>query len=138
LSADVARRDFRKKIDELQDALIVHPGRIEGKLEHFFAHGLYGRQLFIPKGTAYVGKIHRFSHMRFVLGGHLLIITDEGRYHCRAPHFMVTPAETRRVGFAYEDTIVMTVHATSHTDIDEIEREIIMPREEQLLLEGDT
>lgn len=132
---DIATAQFRKKVDELEGALIVHPGRVEEKLEHFFAHGLYGRQLFIPKGVAYVGKIHRFSHMRFVLGGHLLIVTEDHRYECKAPHFMITPAMTRRVGYAFEDTIVMTVHATAHTDIEEIEREIIMPRMEQLELE---
>lgn len=131
----IATREFRQKIDELQDALFAHTERVEGRLQHFFAHGLYGRQLYIPKGTAYVGKIHRFSHMRFVLGGHLLIVTETGRYECKAPHFMITPAETRRVGYAYEDTIVMTVHATDNTDLEEIEREIIMPRSEQLTLE---
>ena len=126
--------DWRAKIDRLEETLLGMP-QADGKLEHQFAHGLYGRQLHIPKGTAYVGKIHRFSHFRFVLTGHLLIITEDGQYECKAPHVMVTPAGTRRVGYAYEDTLVMTVHATDETDLDAIEAEIIVPRAEQLAQE---
>lgn len=125
---------FRQKTDELQ-AIMQQMPQAATSLEHYFAHGLYGRQLFVPKGTAYVGKIHRFSHIRVVLSGHLLIATDEGRFEYRAPDVMVTPAGTRRVGYAIEDTLILTVHATESTDIDEIEREIIMPRSEQVELE---
>src|ERR1700684_2674693 len=108
---------LRHRIDDLQTALSEMP-QAEFITTHFFADRLYGRQLFIPKGTAYVGKIHRYSHFRFVLGGHLLIVTEDGRYECKAPHMMITPAGTRRVGYAFEDTVVMTVHATELQDPD--------------------
>jgi hypothetical protein len=127
---------FRNRIDELQEAMAAYP-KAEFKLEHYYAHGLYGRELFIPKGTIYVGKIHRFSHIRVVLKGHLFIVTEDGRQEYLAPHVMVTPEGTRRVGYAFEDTLVMTVHATDQTDLDEIEHEIIMPRDEQLLTESE-
>jgi hypothetical protein len=123
---------MRQQIDRLEAAMKAEPAVIELPLQHYHAQGIYGRRLLIPKGTAYVGKIHRFSHLRVVMKGRLLIVTDEGRYECVAPHVMVTPAGARRVGYALEDCEVMTFHATELSDPDEIEKEIIMPREEQL------
>ena len=131
-SGALTKRDFHEKVDELQETLLGMV-QAESKLHHEFAHGLYARQLFIPAGSAYVGKIHRFSHFRIVLKGRLLIVTDTGRYECQAPHFMITTAGTRRVGYAFTDSVIMTIHATDKTDLQEIENEIIMPREELVL-----
>jgi hypothetical protein len=133
---DVAKHiyEHRSQIDALERSM-AGKKETDEHLRHFKAYGLYGRELFIPQGTCYVGKIHRYSHFRFVLAGHLMVVTEDGRHEYKAPHFMITPAGTRRVGYAFEDTFVFTAHACESADVGEIEREITVPRSEQLLLE---
>ena len=97
-------------------------------LVHTFADGCYIREIRIPQGGLYVGSIHKHAHPRFLLEGELLVVTEAGgRQHCIAPSYMVTPAGTKRVGLALEDTVIVTVHVTNETDLDAIETALIAP-----------
>jgi len=50
---------------------------------------------------------------------------ESGIKRVRAPFTVVSPAGTRRVAYAHEDTIWMTVHGTHETDLDKIEDHFI-------------
>lgn len=125
------RETSRKKIAAFQQLLASHPHAVFGDsvelpLKHYFADGCYIREIFIPKGSIYVGKIHKHSHPRFLLKGCVEVFTEyDGVVVYTAPSFMITKAGTKRVGFALEDTIIVTVHVTDKTDLQEIETEII-------------
>jgi len=97
-------------------------------LTHAFADGLYIRELCIPQGFLWVGKLHRYAHGHFLLRGEILVVTEfTGVVHQKAPQYMVTPAGTKRVGLALSDTTIVTVHATTETDLTKIEADIIAP-----------
>jgi quercetin dioxygenase-like cupin family protein len=112
----------RAQILELEQALSQHPDAVFGDsdlcpLTHTFADGVYVREIFIPKGTVVVGKIHRFSHPNFLMRGEVIVVTEDGgREHLTAPRAMISPAGTKRAVYALEDTVWITVHVTTETD----------------------
>jgi hypothetical protein len=112
------------------------------KVSHFFAPidenygcGTYARQMFIPKGTLIIGKIHRHQHLNFILQGKVSVATEFGKKYFEAPHTFVSEIGLKRAVYAEEDTIWVTVHLTKHTgeeNLDKIEEEVIAPSYDQL------
>lgn len=119
------------------------PGAVFGDselmpLKHSFAEGVYVREIFIPKGMALVGKIHRHSHPNFLMSGEVLVVTEnKGRQHLKAPLSMISEAGTKRVVYAIEDTTWITVHVTNETDLEKIEDYVIAKTYADLLPLGE-
>lgn len=98
----------------------------ECPLTHRFADNVYVRQMFIPKGTLIVGKIHKHKHPNFLIKGKVTVVTeDKGVELLEGPLSMISEAGTKRIVFAHTDVIWETIHVTDKTDIKEIEKEII-------------
>jgi len=54
--------------------------------------------------------------------GRISVITEQdGLKHIEAPAVIVSPPGVKRVAFAHEDSVWMTLHATEETDLDKIE-----------------
>lgn len=100
---------------------------------HYFAKGLYAREIFIPKGVLLTGKIHRTEHLNIISKGDISVVTEEGTKRIKAPFTMISQPGTKRVGYAHEDTVWTTIHATGETDIDKIEHELIAPTYEDFM-----
>lgn len=118
----------RKNILDFENAMRKLPNVMEGDcfpLRHFFAEGMYVREISAPKGSLIVTKIHKFSHPCFVLKGDCSVLTEEGPKRITAPYYMITPAGTKRIVYVHEDTVWVTVHATKETDLVKIEEEVI-------------
>ena len=121
----------RNKILRFEEELANIPEAFFGDsdncpLTHKFAPGVYVREIFIPKGTCVVGKIHKHDHPNFLMSGEVLVVTEhEGREHLKAPLSVISKAGTKRVVYALEDTIWITVHVTHETDLDKIEEHVI-------------
>jgi hypothetical protein len=91
----------------------------EVKLEHFFAPGVYVRQVTMPRGAAIVGKIHATEHVVTVLSGRVISFTEfEGQREIAGPVTFVTPAGTKRALYVLEECIWQTVHPTTLAGID--------------------
>ena len=123
---------FRNHITKLEEELIKHPDSLIGEplmkvnpLKHSFADGCYIREIFNPAGELIVTKIHKQKHCFFLIKGKMSILTENGVEHIEAPYHGITVPGTKRVIYAHTDCIFITVHATKHTDIDIIEKEII-------------
>jgi hypothetical protein len=102
-------------------------------LKHTFSEGTYARELSMPKGMLVIGKIHRHSHINIISRGKCIVYTTEGKQIIDATNHPVTFSSspgTKRVGYMLEDTIWTTIHLTNSTDIDEIEKEVIISEEE--------
>jgi len=121
----------RARIMQLQEALQGTPGTLgekeinEGNLEHFFATGVYGRKLFIPKGNLIVSKIHRGKTLNVIVEGVISVISEHGYHTYVAPHIFVSDPYTKRVVIALEDTTWVTAHGCHQTDLAKVEDEII-------------
>jgi len=124
--------EFREKIFELQKIMEKTPGTMVGDvldeycpLKHSFGDGVYVREIFVPKGTLIITKIHKFEHPYFVLSGVSSVVTEDGIALIKAPFQGMTKAGTKRAVYVHEDTVWVTVHATKETDLKKIEEEII-------------
>lgn len=92
-------------------------------VRHFFAPGLYCRELFLPAGAAAVGSIHRHSHIAMVLGD-ITIYSLEGLRRITGCETFVSPAGVERAVFVHADTWVTNIHPnpTDEQDIDKLEQ----------------
>lgn len=116
--------DARRKILFLENEMRKHP-QVEIQPVHYFAKGLYAREIYIPKGTLLIGKIHKSEHLNIISKGDISVVTEFGTKRIVAPFTMVSQPGTKRVGYANEDTVWTTIHATEETDMEKIERELI-------------
>lgn len=115
---------FREKIEVLEDKLRAMP-QVEIEPTHYHADGLYAREITIKAGTVLTGKIHNREHLNFILSGDISVATEEGTKRIKAPAVIISKPGTKRLGYAHEDTIWVTVHATDHHDLVLIERDLI-------------
>jgi len=125
---EIANTEIREKILLIQDVISKIPGVMFGDcfpLKHTFADGVYVREILLPKGSLLVGKIHKHSHPNFLMSGDVSVLTEEGSKRLKAPMSMISPAGTKRVVYAHEDTVWVTIHITNKTDLKDIEEEII-------------
>lgn len=124
--------DARRSVTEMED-LIRTGVPVEMPVTNHFAHGVYGRELFIPKGTVLTGKIHKYSQLNIMSKGDISVLTEGGVKRVQAPFTIVSPAGTKRIAYAHEDTIWTTVHGTEETDIEKIEKRFIAQSEDEFL-----
>ncbi len=138
------RVQFREKVMIVQNGIqdMIKNGQVESTLEdcvltHHFApidevYGCctYARQMFIPKGTLIIGKIHRHQHLNFILKGKVSVATEFGKKYMEAPCTFISEVGLKRAVYAEEDTIWTTVHLTKYhgeENLDKIENEVISP-----------
>lgn len=126
----INRKEIRRDIMTLESKMRQHPDVVIGDsdnipLKHSFSDGCYVREIFIPKGTLIVGKIHKHSHPNFLMEGEVSVMTEEGPKRLKAPLSMISPAGTKRVVYAHENTVWITIHLTKEIDLEKIEKEII-------------
>lgn len=95
---------LRKKVDQLQDIMATMP-QLDLPLTNSFAGGVYARELFIPKGTLLIGKVHLTDHFNICLKGDLTFLTVDGPKRIVGPTMFVAPAGTKKVAYANEDSI---------------------------------
>jgi hypothetical protein len=95
--------------------------------KHYFADGIYGRELFRPAGAFIIGKMHAKSGLYVLAQGELTVWNDSGSQRISAPHVLVTKAGTKRMSYAHTDATVIVFHATNEIELDKVEAELIIP-----------
>lgn len=128
LTADAtsAAPPTREQIVKLQNAMLpIQCDQPEPR--HFFAPGMYLRELTIPAGMLMVGKIHKHAHFLMVLKGRAEVISEFGRMIVEAGHISVSPPGVKRIVLALEEVQFVTVHVnpTDTEDLTVIEAEHI-------------
>lgn len=107
------------------EALLEDLPSVEIPLTHRHTTGLYIREVLIPKGTILTTRIHKTEHPFFLMQGEVSVGSDmDGSQRLKAPYVGITQPGTRRIIYAHEDTIWVTVHATNEIDPDVIAEEI--------------
>lgn len=113
----------RQWIKDFAIGLLALPAeeKREFEVKHTFLNGMYMRELFIPKGSVLIGKIHKLDCLNIVSKGDISILTENGSGRVTAGHSVVSPAGIQKVGFANEDTVFVNVFRTDETDVSKIE-----------------
>jgi hypothetical protein len=122
---------LREKVLRLEQWLKTFPPLPED-VRHHFAPGVYMRELRIPKGAVLTGKIHRTEHLNILAQGEISVLTEHGVQRLTAPAVIQSCAGIKRAGFAHEDTVWITVHPTTETDLAKLEELLIAPSFEAL------
>jgi len=120
--------DARKEIQKLEEIMIDMSDGTEldhFPVDHYFAPGAYARQMFLPKDSAIIGKIHKHAHLNIISFGHVVVATEEGPKELIGPNTFTSPAGVKRAVTVIEDTLWTTIHITEQTDLEKIEDEVI-------------
>ena len=101
--------------------------------KHYFAGGMYAREMFIPKGFALVGLVHKTQHFFQIVSGKIIVWSEGQSTIMTGPCLVVSEPGVKRVGFALEDTVCVNFHKTDKLDVQEIHTELTEPDNTTLL-----
>jgi quercetin dioxygenase-like cupin family protein len=124
---------YRKYLLNLQDNLLKED-QIDLPLVHDFTPGIYVRTIFMPKGTFVIGKTHKTEHFNIVHSGRANVMIDGEYKEISAPDMFVSKEGVKKVLWILEDMVWSTIHATTETNLDILEKELILTFEEERLL----
>ena len=119
--SDTSRRG---KVESLQAEMLKFP-QMELETKHYFADGMYAREVARPAGTLIVGKVHKKEHFYIVTKGRIRVTTDDGIKEFVAPTILISRPGTKRAVLALEDSVCMTVHRTMKKSLKNVERELV-------------
>jgi len=94
------------------------------------SNGLYGRRLFIPKGSFITGALHKNDYIDIFISGDITLKSYfangeiEEVTRVNEFQFMEGKAGRKRVGYAHEDTVWLTVDPTNEVSIEEAREEV--------------
>lgn len=131
LQSGIALRDAPtlRDMKKLCGILGLYP-QVPLEPKHYFAKGMYGRELFMKAGTLIVGKIHKHEHLAIMVYGDITVYTPQGgRQRLTGYQTMVSPPETKRVVYPHADTLWITIHASDSRDLVELEEQLITPED---------
>lgn len=112
---------MRQKVDRLEQAMQnVEP--VDCPVRHYFAPGLYAREITIPKGTAVVGAVHKTENLIVVSLGRLQIVTGDGTKEVIAGETIVCKPGMKNAVVALEDSrwTNFLPNPTNETDPDKL------------------
>lgn len=132
---DDSQADLRGKIVQLESKMkemkehIVHIEPV-----HYFANGLYAREIKIPKGVLLTGHIHKTEHLCVLSLGEVTVYTDEGMKRIKASTVIHSSPGTKRAMYAHEDSVWINFHhnPTNETDLEKIEAIYVVDSFEKL------
>src|SRR3990167_10538263 len=99
--------------------------QVQLRTNHYFADGIYAREVFRPAGTVIIGKVHKKEHLYIVTQGCVRVVMDDTTMEYRAPAVIVSKPGTKRAVYALEDSVCMTVHRSKKRNLDKLERELV-------------
>jgi hypothetical protein len=126
------KKSMRQKVFALEEKMLQME-QVELPVTHHFSPGVYARELFIPKGTVLTGKIHKYAQLNIMSKGDISVLTEDGIKRVQAPFTIVSPAGTKRIAYAHEDTIWTTIHGTDETDLEKLEAHFIAKDDSEYL-----
>lgn len=111
-----------EKISLLEEKMKQLP-QLELPVKHYFADGLYVRELLIPAGTLLTGRKHRNESICFVSCGEIDVVNDAGEARKIVAPYTFVSRPGKKVGFAIKNTIFTSIHAnpTNERDIEAVE-----------------
>jgi hypothetical protein len=111
-------------MDRIREGVAALP-QVPFEPSHFFADGLYARQVVIPAGVMLVGKIHLTGHINVLLEGEIDVMTHLGVDRYKAPAVIISQAGEQKIGHAITPCTWITIHATTETDIATLEAQLV-------------
>lgn len=113
-----------QSIFELEQEVLELP-QIPLEPVHYFAKGLYARELWMPKGSIVTGKIHIKEHLCIISFGDVTVASDDCTMRLTGPCTFVGKPGSKRALYMHEDTLWTAIHATDKTTVEECEKTLV-------------
>ncbi len=97
------QQSLRVKAEKLEQSMLGLP-QVDCPVRHYFAPGLYAREITIPAGTTVVGAVHKKEHLVVVSMGRLRVMTDDGSKEVAAGEVFTCHAGMKNAVYAIEDS----------------------------------
>ncbi len=107
--------------------------QLDLKVNHYFSHGVYARELLIPADTILTGEIHKFTNLNILIKGKIKVSIGDEIEIIEAPFIIVSPAGTKRIAHTITDCVWITIHGTHETHVDKIKEIFIADSEKDWL-----
>ena len=115
----------RVEISKAEASLLTMP-QSNPPIRHYFGDGVYGREMKLVAGEAFTGAVHLTNHINVLAQGTLLIRTSTSdAERITAPHVFECPKNTKKMGFAVTDCVLINFIGTDLKDVEEIEKTVV-------------
>lgn len=113
-------------IQSIEDVIKTFP-QTEIETRHYFAGGVYEREILVPHGTLITGKIHLTEHLAKLVSGTLRIWSASEQGIFTGPVTFVSQPGAKRIGYAETDVVFSTFHYVGNkANIAIIEAELVV------------
>lgn len=126
--------EMREKITALEATMLAMP-QVDIPIQHYFAPGLYMREMTMPANAIITGKIHKTEHYCILTKGDVTLVTEDGRKRIKAPHVIHSLPGAKRAIHAHEESVWVNVHhnPTNEQDAEKIEDIFVVDTFEKFL-----
>jgi hypothetical protein len=100
--------------------------------KHYFAPGMYVKEVTMPAGSVIVGKPHKTEHLCVMLQGRMQLLKDNGEVVELVAPMTFVGKPGRKVARIIETVVFQNIFATDETDVEKLENMFV----ENPLLEG--
>ena len=94
----------RAKVDRLHAYVETLP-QVDCPVRHYFAPGLFAREITIPAGVVLIGAVHRIENLAVLSKGRLLLATPAGPVEITAPHTLTVMPGDKNSATALEESV---------------------------------
>jgi hypothetical protein len=108
-------RPMREKVLRLEERVNELP-QADCPVRHYFAPGMYAREITIPKGAVLIGAVHKTENLAVLSAGKLQLVTDSGTVEISAPHTLTVKPGQKNAALALEDAVWTNFFPTDETD----------------------
>jgi hypothetical protein len=84
--------------------------QVECPVEHLFENGNYIREMRIPAGALFIGRIHRHGHEVQLISGRLIHRTPQGYFELEGPLGVRTQPGDQMVAYMLTDVVARSIH----------------------------
>lgn len=114
-------KSMRSRVEALEAAMLSMK-QVDCPVRHFFAPGLYAREMSIPAGTVVTGAVHKTENLIVVSKGRLRIVTEDGTREVKAGDTLTCKVGMKNAVVALEDSrwTNFMVNPTNETDTDKL------------------
>ena len=94
---------MRERVEAFETQLNKLP-QVHCPIRHYFAPGIYAREITIPAGTVVIGAVHKTDNLIVVSLGRLQIVTDTGTREIQAGETFTCKAGMKNAVVALENS----------------------------------
>lgn len=127
-------KTMRERVESLESSMLSLQ-QVDCPVRHFFAPGLYAREMSIPAGTVVTGAVHKTENLIVVSKGRLRIVTEDGTKEVSAGDTLTCKVGMKNAVVALEDSrwTNFMVNPTNETDTDKLVEMLVEAKASQLL-----